>query len=74
MIIIKYQWHSMVTKQKNLGRTYEVLSELELPLNLEDENFFTSREYAIKWLEKMQAENESFGEGQCFILTEMFFT
>ena len=74
MIIIKYQWHSMVTKQKNLGRTYEVLSELELPLNLEDENFFTSREDAINWLEKMKESDELFADGDCLILTEMFFT
>jgi len=74
MIIIKYQWHSMVTKQKSQGRTYEVLSELELPLNLVDENFFISREEAIRWLEKMKEADELFADGDCLILTEMFFT
>ena len=64
----------MVTKQKSQGRTYEVLSELELPLNLVDENFFISREEAIRWLEKMKEADELFADGDCLILTEMFFT
>jgi len=74
MISIKYQWHSLVTKQDNKGKNYEVLSQLELPFNFIDENFFTSREDAIKWLGKMKEADEFFADGDCLILTEMFFT
>lgn len=79
MTSIKYQWHSLVSFnsdtdffQKRLSKY--VLRDLELPSKNVDENFFTSREDAIIWLEKMKEADELFADGDCLILTEMFFT
>lgn len=66
MIKIKYTWHS-------LANNY-CLQELQLSSKQDDENFFTSREDAIKWLEKIKKEYELFAEGDTLILTELFFT
>lgn len=79
MISIKYQWHSLVTVNSNTDFFQKRLSthglkDLELPSKNVDENFFTSREDAIKWLEKMKEADELFADGDCLILTEMFFT
>ena len=66
MIKIKYTWHSLDNKN--------CLQELQLSPKQEDENFFKSRDEAIKWLKKMKTEDLLFAEGDCLILTEMFFT
>ena len=66
MIKINYKWHSL--------KSNHCLKELELTPKHEDENFFTSREDAMKWLEKMKKEDDLFADCDTLILTEMFFT
>ena len=66
MIRISYKWHSLAN---NLS-----LKDLELSPKNEDENFFKSRDEAIKWLEKMKKEDDLFCDCDTLILSEMFFT
>lgn len=66
MTKIKYTWHSLASNN--------CLQDLNLSPKNEDDNFFKSREEAIKWLEKMKKADDLFADGDCLILTEMFFT
>ena len=66
MITMKHKWHSLAN---NLS-----LQDLDLSPKDEDDNFFKSREDAIKWLEKMKKEDDLFADGDTLILSEMFFT
>lgn len=37
-----------------------------------NENLFSTRDAAIEWLKGQREKDENFGEGLCFVLSEMF--
>lgn len=65
---IFYKWHT-------LGDANNFKEIIIQNLNEDyDDNWFKNREDAINWLKRKKEEDDLFGDGSTFTLTEMFFT
>ena len=74
MINIKYKWHSLRPIYSIEGKRFEALLEVDMPDKHVDNNFFKSKDDAVKWLQERIDEEPTFAEEDTLILTEMFFT
>lgn len=63
MTTFKYAWVSLLSDNS--------FGELELPN--EDDNWFSTENEAIDYLNNEKQKDESFGENICFYLIKMYF-